>query len=458
MLQFTGSLTKYPARVSVLWYAGIIATGAVLLWLPICQGNAGQPISPLDAAFTATSATCVTGLVVRSTEHDFSFCGQLVILLLIQIGGIGIMTITTFAVFQLGGQERLRYRAVLSESLGADEDADLRWILCNVIVMTGIFEGTGFVVLAARNLFDHPPGLALWHALFHSISAFCNAGFALHDDSLTRYQGDPLVNATISTLIIAGGLGFPVILDLKRNRYGKWRDRWDRLNLHSKLMLIGTATLLVLSTLAFILLEWDDAFQNMPAVKRPMVAFFHAVSSRTAGFNTIDVASLTNASLFITVLLMLIGAGACSTAGGLKVSTLTILICRAWAAFRGRQRLNLFRRTVPRNTIDRAMVTAMLFVVTVFVALTLLLVFEQSSEPHPKTQGLFLDALFEVASALGTVGLSTGMTPHLTAAGRVIVIVLMFLGRLGPISVFVALSRSEGEEKIEFPGEAPLIG
>jgi trk system potassium uptake protein TrkH len=223
-------------------------------------------------------------------------------------------------------------------------------------------------------------------------------------------------------------------------------------------MLIGTVTLLVVSTAAFTVLEWDEAFRSMPAARRPLVAFFHAVSSRTAGFNTMDTASLTNASLFITVLLMLIGAGACSTAGGLKVSTMMVLLLRARSAFLGKVGVHAFRRTVPRETIDRAIVTSMLFVVSVFVALTVLLVIEQSTEPHPKSQGLFLDALFEVTSALGTVGLSTGMTPHLTLAGRVIVIALMFLGRLGPISVFAALSRSEREDEFEFPGEAPLIG
>jgi trk system potassium uptake protein TrkH len=170
------------------------------------------------------------------------------------------------------------------------------------------------------------------------------------------------------------------------------------------------------------------------------------------------VAALTNASLFISVVLMLIGAGACSTAGGLKVSTMMILICRARDAFLGNAKVHLFRRTVPRESIDRAMVTTMLFIVTVLVALTVLLVIEQSSDPHPKSQGQFLDALFEVASALGTVGLSTGLTRHLTTAGRVIVILLMFLGRLGPISVFAALSVSGREEHLEFPGESPLIG
>lgn len=458
MIKLTGSLVKYPARAAVGWYLGLIAAGSLLLLHPLCHGSQERPISPLDAAFTSTSASCVTGLIVRSTEHDFSFLGHLVILFLIQLGGIGIMTVTTFVMFHLGGRQSLRHRAVLSETLGADAGADLKWILRNVIVMTLIFEGSGFVLLTVHNLFDHPPLTATWHALFHSVSAFCNAGFALHDDSLTRYQGDPLVNFTVTALIVTGGIGFPAILDMKRNWHGPWGERWGRLHLHSKLMLTGTAVLLVLGTAGFLALEWDGTLKDIPFWDRPLVAVFHSVSCRTAGFNTVEMSSLTNATLFISILLMAIGAGPCSTAGGFKVSTVAVLVLRAWATLHGHTRVNLARRTVPRETVDRAMATAMLFFVVAIVALTTLLVIEQSEEPHPQSQGLFLDAALEVVSALGTVGLSTGMTQHLSNAGRVIIIMLMFIGRLGPISVFIALSRAERSDPVEFPAEAPLIG
>lgn len=458
MPKLTGSLVKFPARASFVWYLGLITAGALALMHPFCRGAADRPISPLDAAFTATSASCVTGLVVRSTEHDFSFVGQLAILLLIQLGGIGIMTVTTFVMFHLGGRESLRHRAVLSETLGASPGSDLKWILRNVLLVTLVIEGAGFLLLAVRNLFDAPPLLALWRALFHSVSAFCNAGFALHDDSLTRYQADPLVNLTVVALIVTGGIGFPVILDIKRTWHGPWRQRWERLHLHSKLMLVGTAALIALGTFAVLALEWDGVLKDMPIWKRPIVALFHSVSCRTAGFNTVDMASLTNATLFVSILLMAIGAGPCSTGGGFKVSTVSVLVLRAWATFRGHARVNLARRTVPRETVERATATAMLFVVIAFLALTSLLVIEQSESPHPMSKGLFLEASFEVVSALGTVGLSTGMTPNLTDLGRVIVILLMFVGRLGPISVFIALSRSERKERVEFPAEEPLIG
>ncbi len=458
MPKLIGPVVKYPARASLAWYLVLISIGALILWQPFCGGSPQTPISPMDAVFTATSATCVTGLVVRSTEHDFSFAGQLAILAMIQLGGIGIMTVTTYVMFQLGSRESLRSRAVLSETYGADDKTDLRWILRRVIYITLIFEGAGFVILTLRNLFDHSLANAIWHALFHSISAFCNAGFALHDDSLTRYQGDPLVNLTIGTLVVIGGIGFPVILDIQRNWHGAWLERWDRLHLHSKMMLIGSALLLAAGTTSFLILEWDGVLNGMPLWKRPIVAAFHSISCRTAGFNTVEVASLTNAMLFLSILLMLIGAGSGSTAGGFKVSTVMVLVLQAWNAFRGRAQINFFRRTIPQSAVTRATATALLFAVVAGLAMTILLVIEQSSTPHPQSQGLALDAAFEIASALGTVGLSTGLTPHLSSAGRLVLIVLMFLGRLGPISVFVALSRTGRSVPVEYPGEEPMIG
>ncbi len=458
MPQVTGSVVKYPARASFVWYIGLIVLGTTLLAQPVCHQSARQPISWLDAVFTSTSATCVTGLIVRSTEHDFSFFGQLVILLLIQLGGIGIMTVTTFVMVQFRHRHGLRTRAVVSETLGAGDDVDLGWILRRVFALTMFCEGFGFMVLTLRNLSSDPLPVAMWHALFHSISAFCNAGFSLHDDSLTRFQGDVVVNLTICGLVIVGGIGFPVILDMARCRHLPRGSRWDRLALHSKIMLIGTPVFLVLGTLVFLALEWDGVFREIPVWQRPMAAFFHSVSCRTAGFNTVDIASLTNATLFLSVLLMAIGAGPCSTGGGFKVSTFMVLVFQAVSTFWGQQRLSLFRRTIPQTIVNRATATAMLFTVVASIALTVVLILEQSTVPHSQSSDAFLDALFEVVSALGTVGLSTGLTSHLTAASRLVIVLLMFLGRLGPISVFVALSLGEQGRKKTYPDEEPLIG
>jgi len=441
-----------------VWYLGLIAVGTILLSLSISRGTGAENITFLEAFFTATSASCVTGLAVRSTPHDFSFFGQLAILILIQIGGIGIMTITTFTMFNLGSKPSLRARAILTETLGAGDDVDLKWILQHVLIVTAVSEGIGFVILLARNLFLYEPGTAAWHALFHSVSAFCNAGFALHDDSLTSFQGDVIVNLTISALIIVGGIGFPVLLDLNKN----WRrgpiDGWINLHIHSKFMLFGTAFFLVAGFLGFLFLEWNGVLSEMPLGKKLLVSGFHSVSCRTAGFNTIDLSSLTNATLFISMMLMLIGAGSCSTGGGFKVSTVMVMALHAWKTFQGATRINFARRTIPGEVIQAATATALLFSVVAIAALTLLLVIQQSSAPHPNSQGLFLDAAFEVVSALGTVGLSTGFTSTLSGMSKLIIIALMFLGRIGPISVFAALSMTERTTPVEYPKEEPLIG
>ena len=458
MPRVIGSLVQYPARISFAWYFCVIAIGTMLLAMPISRSSESDPINTLDSVFTSTSAVCVTGLAVRSTGNDFSNFGQAVILALIQLGGIGIMTVTTFVTFSLGGRQGLRQRAVITESLGSGSEPDLSWVLKRVLLFTLAFEAAGFILLSVRFLFDHPFGTALWHAFFHSISAFCNAGFSLNDDSLMRYQGDPLVNGTIMILIVCGGIGFPVMMDLSRNRHGPLAERWNQLMLHSKLVLVGTASLIIAGTVSVLILEWHDALAGMSWPLKVQVAAFQSVTCRTAGFNTIEIGTLTNATLFISILLMAVGGSPCSTAGGFKVSTLSVLVLRGWATFRGRQRIFLWRRTIPRPITDRAIATAIVYSMVAAVALTLLLMLEQSETPHAQSKGLFLDAMFEVVSALGTVGLSTGMTTHLSTAGRFIIIILMFMGRLGPITIFAAMSSGEQKEPIEYAEEAPLIG
>jgi trk system potassium uptake protein TrkH len=458
MAEFTGPLVQHPARVSFFWYLGLIVLGAALLRQPASRASDEAPISWLDSVFTATSAACVTGLAVRSTGNDFSWMGQLIILVLIQLGGIGIMTVTTYVTFQLGGRQSLRHRMILSETLGAGEAPDLRSVLRRVLRLTLLVEGAGVVILTVRFLFDYSPRDALWHGVFHTVSAFNNAGFGLHDDSLTRYQDDWIVNLTVVLLIMIGGIGYPVILDVLRHRKEPWRELWERLTLHSKVMLVGTALLVVVGTLAILALEWDGVFAELPWYNRPLAALFHSVSTRTAGFNTVDLTSMNNATLFITMLLMMIGAGPGSTGGGFKVTTFMLLAARAWSSFRGFSRVNLFRRTVPHEAINRAVATALIFSIVAASALVLLLAVEQREAPHSRTDKLFLDAAFEVVSALGTVGLSTGMTGQLTALGKLVIIALMFIGRLGPISAFVALARAQREHKVEYVHDAPLFG
>ncbi len=464
--RITGSVQRYPARIAFAYYGTLILAGTLVLMHPKCRVPEKPPLDFLDALFMATSAGCVTGLSVRSLEHDFSLLGQAVILFMIQVGGIGIMAITTFISLQLGARSGLRQQMVISETLGAQEVTDLRGVLRSVLLLTLLIESLGFLALSARNLLEMPPSEALWHALFHSISAFCNAGFSLWDTSLTRYQTDLPTNVIICSLIILGGIGYPVLLDIRRHWGSGGLERWRRLTVHTKLMLLGTVCLLLFGFASILILEWDGVLADLATGDRILAAAFHSVTCRTAGFNSIDVGALTSASLLITILLMMIGGGPCSTAGGFKVSTMTILVLRAWTTFRGYSRINIFRRTIPIFSVEKAIATALLFGVMAMLALTTLLVVEQSSEmslqgsgsPSLTPHGHFLETAFEVISALGTVGLSTGITSTLTGPGRLLIIVLMFMGRLGPISTFAALSRSEKTRIVTYPNEAPLVG
>jgi len=457
MQKYVGNLAKYPARTALAWYLGVIAVGTLLLWLPVSRQDRREPVSLVDAAFTATSATCVTGLTVRSTANDFSFFGQVVILLLIQLGGIGILTITTFVFLSLGGSDSLRRRMLVAQTVGNAERISLRRLLTLVVVTVFGIESLGFFLLLVRNWIGMTPAIPVWEALFHSVSAFCNAGFALRDDSLIAYRSDPLVNATMIGLIVFGGLGFPVLLDIVRTVRGKRARLWERCHLHTKLMLIGTVLLLLLGSASFLALEWNGSLRDEPAGTKLLAACFHSATTRTAGFFTTGTESLGTPTLFVAMLLMLVGAGPCSTGGGLKVSSLMVLVLCGWWRFRGVASGSVFRRSVSRRSVERAVTTALLFAAVAVVGLAVLLIVQHSS--HASTSDLdFLDASFEVASALGTVGLSTGLTPRLSDLGKVVVMILMLTGRLGPVSVLIALSRVEEPSRLEFPEEEVLVG
>ena len=454
--QFAGSLVSYPARISFYAYCGVILLGTALLLLPIAREPDRPPITAVDALFTATSACCVTGLIVRSTAHDFSAFGEGVILLLIQLGGLGIMTITTLVAFQLGGQASMRQRVLLVEALGIRGGSELRWVAGAVAVVVLTMEVVGFVLLSVATWGTAPAGTVFWQAAFHSISAFCNAGFSLSDASFMPQAGNVPVNLVLCTLVIVGGLGFPVIFDI----FSRLRAReplWARLSTHSKLMLVGTAALLVYGVVTFWLLEWNTGLADRTFVEKVMMGLFHSTTCRTAGFNSVDYGALADATLFLTIILMAIGAGPCSTGGGFKVSTFMTLLVRGWSSFRGYEHANFFRRTMPPSAIERAAVTALLFAVLAIAALVALLVVENSAGVSLRPRW-FLEALFECISALGTVGLTTGITPLLSHPGKLILVVLMLLGRLGPISVAIALSWEKRPYQIEFLEEGPLVG
>lgn len=456
--QFAGSLAGFTARRFPIFFIVAIVTGASLLLLPWSQRPGRPALSVVDALFTATSATCVTGLTVRSTAADFSLFGQGVILLLMQIGGIGIVVIT---VLLLSEKASMQSQAVLAETLGIFGQRDTRSVILRVVGTVLAIEMTGFValLLAAPESTSGTP--AAWNAAFLSVSAFCNAGFALDDRSLAPFAGSLAVNAVVAGLVVVGGLGFPVLADLwrvyrgSRGRRGM-RDFWLRLQLHTKMMLLGTAGLLAFGAAFFWLLEWDRALEGRSVATKLLMGVFHSVTLRTAGFSTIDYAALSSATLFLSMILMAVGAGPASTAGGFKVSTLLTLLVRGWCSLRGLRNANFCGRTIPPQAVERAAVTALLFTVLAGGALVVLLVAESGEDGgRPRW---FLEAVFECISALGTVGLSTGITPLLSTTGKIVLVVLMLLGRLGPITVAVALSREQPAFQPLHPEEAPLVG
>jgi trk system potassium uptake protein TrkH len=468
MIRVSGRVNRYPARALLIWYTGLIVAGTGLLRLPWAAEDNVQPISWSDAAFTATSAACVTGLIVRDTPRDFSGFGEAVILVLIQLGGIGIMTVTTLVMLQLGGRFGLRERAVMNDTLGMGDVKDIRPVLKRVLGVTVVSELIGTALLFSRFAFDMPLGQALWQALFHSISAYCNAGFSLRSDNLMSFRDDPLVNLTIISLIVVGGLGVPVVNDLFRwfgPRVKRLRDRrrvkvgpTRELRLHTKLTLAVSGVLLIGGAAMVALLESDGALRDLPWTGRLLVPLQHSASCRTAGFNSIDLNQFGIETLFISIALMIIGGGSCSTAGGMKVTTVGLLVTHAWSRLRGRRHLNLYRRTIPGETIERAFAITVLFGVIAFVLLGLLLVVDGRNYQAENSPTPFLSALFEVCSALGTVGLSLGLTTQLSGLGRCIIMIAMMIGRLGPFAVFAATAAAERTRQVEYAAEGPLLG
>lgn len=457
MPKISGALSNYPARVSFATFVLLILVGTLVLCQPFARADAERPITWIEAMFTCISACCVTGLTVRSTGHDFSFGGQLAILVLIQIGGIGILTITNFLMLQLGGTMQMREKRLLHETLGAEGNANLGWVLRNVIRFTLIAEAIGAFLLTVRFLFEMPWPQAVWQALFHSVSAFCNAGFSLNDNSLVDYQNDWLVNGTVGGLIVAGGIGFPVVLDLLRQRRGTWQDRIANLHLHTKIMLLGTTGFILVGAVSYWLFEWDHALKDKSWSGAILIPIFQSVTCRTAGFNTIDQAELTGASLLVSIFLMFVGGGPCSTAGGVKVTSMLMIMLKAAHRVRGRATVSIYRRTIPQLSIDKASTLILFYVFIAAIALLLVLTLENAFG-ELDDRSVFLSGLFEVISALGTVGLSVNLTPHLSEPSLFVLMLLMFFGRLGPVSVFAALSLPERDASLKFVAEEPLVG
>lgn len=444
-----------PIQLITLTFLCLISLGTVGLSLP---GSTVQGHIPLvDALFTATSAVCVTGLIVVDTGSFFTLQGKLIILFLIQAGALGIVSFSGWFFLLIRKRFSLVGREALQKSFLEAGQARLHRLILGIFLFTIALEVLGTLLLFILFLPYRPPGEALFSALFHSVSAFCNAGFSLFPDSLVRFQQNVGVNLVVIGLIVSGGIGFIVLSELRGALKGGLLSG-RRMTLHSKLALSSTLILILSGTLLFFSLESFNLFRELPIHKRILPSLFQSVTTRTAGFNTISIEGLTNGSLFFTIILMAIGGCPGSTAGGIKATTVAILFVLLLSRLRGRRTTEILKRTLPEDLVSKALATAVAFI-GVTLLLTLLLQFtELGRAPHGEVRGRFLELLFETVSAMGTVGLSTGFTAKLSVLGRLVVVLAMFTGRLGPLALALSFVGERPSPAYSYPEERVMIG
>ena len=442
-----------PAQLLSLHIAGLITLGGILLSLPISMAP-GRAVSVLNAFFTSTSAVCVTGLVVIDVPKDLSLFGQVVLMLLIQAGGLGYMTISSLIMVAFGRRISFQERLTLADALNVTSMEGLLRFTWTVALLTFALEGVGALLMGVRFAQDVGWARGMWFGLFHSVSAFNNAGFALFSDNLMGYRGDLTINLVITTLIICGGLGFFVLSGVlhlrKRTAVG--------MSLHTKLVLAVTACLIVSGTAGILLLEWANPKTIGPLGigEKVLAAYFQAVTPRTAGFNTISIGDMTVPALFLTILLMFIGASPGGTGGGVKTTTFGVIVTSVWATVRGHRDTTMFRRRLAPDLISRAFALSLIAVIGLVAVTGILLAAEDRN---------LLSTVYETTSAFGTVGLSMGfpgsvlsLSAVFGAGGKLLIMLMMFMGRVGPLTLAVALAGSSTQARIRYPEGKVLIG
>ncbi len=442
---FSSKTQNQIAKQVLSAFAIAIIIGSLVLMIP--QMTTTGKISYIDSLFTSTSAICVTGLIVQDTPTYFTDLGKIVILIMIQIGGLGIMTIGSIFGLILGRKINIKDKFYLSSSFGSKQSFSAYKFFMIIAGVTFTIEFIGFIIMTLIFYlkYSYPIKGAMTFSLFHTVSAFNNAGFALYSNSLEGFSGGIYINLIFMLLIIVGGLGFPVIAEIISYR------RTRQLSLHAKIVLMVTVTLIFLGALVFFLLEFRNpsslAEKSMPA--KILSSFFQSVTPRTAGFNTINMRSLNPATLFFLTLLMFIGASPGSTAGGIKTTTFAAVTAGGISTLRGRSQVTIFKRRLSESLIHRALTITMTAIVIVIFSTTGVLIFEKCS---------LVEALFESISAFGTVGLSTGITSSLTTASKIILILTMFIGRIGISTLAVAIAIRGSKDKISYPEDTITIG
>ncbi|WP_099188664.1 TrkH family potassium uptake protein [Tepidibacter mesophilus] len=436
-----------PAQIMVIGFAMIILIGAVLLNTPMAT-NSGEQIGFVNALFTSTSAVCVTGLVVVDTGTYWTLFGKVVIITLIQVGGLGFMSMATLFAILVRKKIYLHQRLLIQEALNQYDLSGLVRLTRHILIGTFIIEGIGAIILSS--VFVPQMGFAkgIGYGIFHAISAFCNAGFDLMGNfsSLTSYVDNITINIVIMILIILGGLGFPVIFDVMKKR------KFSKINLHSKIVIYISSFLILIGFILFFVIEYSnpDTLGGLSFKGKVLGALFQSVTTRTAGFNTIDLGAMKDSSKFLTIILMFIGGSPGSTAGGIKTTTIGVLFLAVITFVKGKEDVEAFGRRISYITVNKALgVVAIGFSVVIFVTMTLSLT---------DTNFKFIHILFEAVSAYGTVGLSIFGSPNLTTMGKILIALTMFAGRVGALTILFAISNRKKKNVIRYPEEKVIVG
>ncbi len=435
-------------RIIAVGFGIIVVIGTILLLLPVSSSD-GNGASFMTAFFTSVSASCVTGLVVADTSVQWSLFGQFVILLLIQTGGLGFMTIATFFMSFAKKNINLRNRTIMAESINASHIAGLKNITKKIITGTLLVESIGALILSLRFIGDLGVTKGIWYGIFHSVSAFCNAGFDLFGiygefSSLINFTGDIIVNLTIMALITIGGIGFLVWDDLAENKLN-----FRKYQLHTKIVLTVSFILTFVGAILFFIIEKDNALADMTLTEKIFGSLFSSVTCRTAGFNTVDFSCLSKGTVLIMCMLMFVGGSSGSTAGGVKTTTIAVIFSYLFSSLRGVSRPVLFRRTIDNETHRKAVTVCVFNLTLIFISVILICCLDNLPLD---------DVLFEIFSAISTVGMTTGITRDLSLVSKLIVILLMFCGRVGSISFALALLEKKPQPPVRYPIESITVG
>ncbi len=432
-----------PYTIISISFIVLIMTGSILLYLPFSNTIR---IKYLDALFTAASAVCVTGLSVIDIGKDLTLFGKIVLICLVQLGGLGLMVFTAFFSFLIGQKLSAFDRLTLKNALSADNVSVIYKFISFIVLITIFFEGIGAIVFYTEFKKLLPIDKAIFYSIFHSISAFCNAGFSLFPDSFMSFKTNFVVNINLMFLIFVGGIGFPVLYNI----YNIIRKKEKRLNLHTKLVLTTTFVLIFFGALFIFLMEYDNTLKDMNIFGKILASFFASITPRTAGFNTIDYGVVKNSTILFTCILMFIGASPGSTGGGIKTTSFAVILFNTINVLRDRKVVNLFQREISFDSIRKSLVVFILSLNLVLLQAILISLIE--------TQFSIRQVVFEVVSAFGTVGLSTGITPNLSAISKILIITTMFLGRVGTITVIFSLGMTTKKILQRLPEESVLTG